>query len=51
MINQKVKEITDRIIQRSAESRSAYLKIIRTNFETGVKRNKLSCGNLAHVFA
>ena len=51
MINQKVKEITDRIIQRSAESRSAYLKIIRTNFETGVKRNKLSCGNLAHGFA
>lgn len=51
MINQKVKEITDRIIQRSAESRSAYLKMIRTNFETGVKRNKLSCGNLAHGFA
>ncbi len=51
MINQKVKEITDRIIQRSAESRSAYLKMIRANFETVVKRNKLSCGNLAHGFA
>ncbi len=51
MINQKVEEITNRIIQRSAATRSVYLNMIRTNFETGVKRNKLSCGNLAHGFA
>jgi len=51
MINQKVEEITNRIILRSAASRSDYLNMIRTNFESGVKRNKLSCGNLAHGFA
>ncbi len=51
MINKKIQEITDRIIERSKESRASYLQMIRTNFDSGVKRNKLSCGNLAHGFA
>lgn len=51
MMHQKVKEITDRIIARSADTRSAYLAMINKNFESSVKRNKLSCGNLAHGFA
>lgn len=51
MINKKIQEITERIVERSKDSRASYLAMIRTNFDAGVKRNKLSCGNLAHGFA
>jgi phosphogluconate dehydratase len=51
MTNKRVKEITDRIVARSSNTRSSYLSVIEGNFEGAIKRNKLSCGNLAHGFA
>jgi phosphogluconate dehydratase len=51
MTNKRVKEITDRIIERSKDTRASYLAMIEGNFEGVIKRNKLSCGNLAHGFA
>ncbi|MFD2166720.1 phosphogluconate dehydratase [Thalassotalea euphylliae] len=50
-MNPKIKAITERIIERSKPTRSAYLdKIDRAKSET-VHRASLSCGNLAHGFA
>ena len=51
MIHERIKEITDRIVERSRESRADYIKMIERNFDSSSKRNKLSCGNLAHGFA
>ncbi|MCH2223380.1 MAG: phosphogluconate dehydratase [Crocinitomicaceae bacterium] len=51
MINSKVAEITERIVERSASSRSEYLKMVEVNFNTASGKNHLSCGNLAHAFA
>jgi phosphogluconate dehydratase len=51
MINQKIKEITDRIVARSASTRSEYLEMIAYNFNNPTGRNHMSCGNLAHAFA
>ncbi len=50
-INSKIEEITNRITERSVDSRSAYLEITKKNFDSSIIRNKLSCGNLAHGFA
>lgn len=50
-INDQIERITQRIIERSAESRAKYLEITKKNFDSSVIRNKLSCGNLAHGFA
>jgi phosphogluconate dehydratase len=50
-MNKDILAITERIIERSKASRSAYLaKIEREKSET-VHRANLSCGNLAHGFA
>ena len=51
MINQKIKEITDRIVERSSSARSEYLEMIAYNFNNPTSRNHMSCGNLAHAFA
>ena len=51
MIHPTIAEITARIIERSKESRSAYLKQMDAAFQDGVHRSTLSCGNLAHGFA
>jgi phosphogluconate dehydratase len=50
-MNKKVLEVTARIIERSKASRAQYLSRIQKQFDAGVKRGKLSCGNLAHGFA
>ncbi|MFZ9028391.1 MAG: phosphogluconate dehydratase, partial [Crocinitomicaceae bacterium] len=50
-INDQIERITQRIIERSAESRAKYLEITKKNFDSSIIRNKLSCGNLAHGFA
>lgn len=50
-MNQTIQQITTRIKERSAESRSAYLNIMRSQVERGVVREALACGNLAHAFA
>ncbi|MDO6426876.1 phosphogluconate dehydratase [Thalassotalea sp. 1_MG-2023] len=50
-MNKQVLAITDRIIERSKETRAAYLKKIEHEKSTTVHRANLSCGNLAHGFA
>ncbi|WP_051218854.1 phosphogluconate dehydratase [Oceanobacter kriegii] len=46
-----VDQVTQRIIERSKATRSAYLAQMRAAEEQGVHRATLSCGNLAHGFA
>ncbi|WP_426163991.1 phosphogluconate dehydratase [Sandarakinorhabdus sp. DWP1-3-1] len=46
-----VAAVTDRIIERSAPGRAAYLALIDRQREAGTNRTSLSCGNLAHGFA
>mgnify|MGYP003338147584 FL=1 len=48
-INPVIKAITDRIIQRSSESRLNYLKQMQDAHKDGVARATMSCGNLAHA--
>lgn len=43
--------VTDEIRQRSAQSRSVYLKRIKAAGISGVNRQKLGCSNLAHAMA
>jgi len=43
--------VTERIIQRSAKTRRAYLDLIARERDAGTQRAQLSCGNLAHGFA
>lgn len=50
-MNSRIIEVTNRIIQRSKESRLAYLKQIEHAFDIEVSRTKMHCGNLAHAFA
>ena len=44
-------DVTERIAERSAVSREAYLAMIREAASRGPKRAALSCSNLAHGFA
>ena len=46
-----VAAVTARIAHRSAASRDAYLEHIRAARTRGASRARLSCANLAHVFA
>ncbi len=46
-----VDQVTQRIIERSKATRSAYLAQMHAAEEQGVHRATLSCGNLAHGFA
>ncbi|RQW45964.1 phosphogluconate dehydratase [Novosphingobium sp. LASN5T] len=50
-LNPIVAKVTDRIIERSRDSRRRYLDLIVRAREQGVNRPILSCGNLAHGFA
>ncbi len=43
--------VTDRIIERSAATRSAYLEDCRANMRPGPRRRRLSEGNIAHATA
>ncbi len=44
-------EVTERLRERSRETRAAYLKRIDAVDRSGPQREHLSCGNLAHGFA
>ena len=44
-------EVTQRIVERSHATRTAYLEKINRARGSGAKRHHLSCGNLAHGFA
>ncbi len=46
-----VKNVTDRIIKRSAPTRTNYLKRVEAARLTGTSRGRISCTNLAHAFA
>lgn len=46
-----VAEVTQRIVERSRDSRARYLAQIDAAADKGPKRARLSCGNLAHGFA
>ena len=50
-LNATIETITARIIARSAETRSAYLKQMQQARMDGVARSAMSCGNLAHAYA
>ena len=50
-MNPVIEKVTQRIIQRSAASRSRYLDRMRNTMEQNPPRKRLSCGNLAHAFA
>ncbi|HSK40010.1 MAG TPA: phosphogluconate dehydratase [Arenibaculum sp.] len=50
-INDTIARVTDRIVERSADTRAAYLGRIRAAAEKGPNRTRLSCSNLAHGFA
>jgi phosphogluconate dehydratase len=46
-----IEQVTARIIERSRNSRAAYVRQMQDAQEQGVHRAQLSCGNLAHGFA
>lgn len=50
-LNSTVAQVTQRIIQRSADLRADYLRQVREDHGNRPERGKLSCGNLAHGFA
>jgi len=47
----RIREITERLTERSAGTRRAYLEHIRAAARRGPHRGALSCSNLAHGFA
>ncbi len=51
MLNDTLKRVTDRIAERSAETRNAYLQQMRAAVSEGPHRSSVSCGNLAHAAA
>ncbi len=50
-LNSTVAEVTQRIVERSADLRADYLRQVREDHGNRPERGKLSCGNLAHGFA
>lgn len=50
-LNSKIAEVTERIQNRSAKSRKAYLAAIKANIRPGPRRSRLSEGNVAHATA
>lgn len=51
MVLKAIDNVTQRIIERSRESRALYLQNIQEAAEKGPHRSELSCGNLAHACA
>ena len=50
-LNDTIKQVTDRIRERSDKSRSTYLARMRRAADDGPRRAHLACGNLAHAYA
>ena len=50
-LNARINDVTQRIIERSRDSRSAYLERIGAAADAGPVRAHLSCGNQAHAYA
>jgi phosphogluconate dehydratase len=51
MLNAVVSAVTDRIIERSRDSRAAYMALIEREAAAQVRRPGLGCANLAHAYA
>ncbi len=50
-INTRIREVTERIIRRSEQSRTRYLEGVAASAASGPRRAKLGCANQAHGFA
>ena len=50
-LQDSVRRVTDRIRERSAKSRAAYLAKVDRAIAQGPGRGMMACGNLAHAFA
>ncbi|WP_288456107.1 phosphogluconate dehydratase [uncultured Sphingomonas sp.] len=50
-MNPAVSAVTDRIIERSRPTRSAYLSLIERERDGWIGRPRLGCANLAHAYA
>ncbi|MFP5329220.1 MAG: phosphogluconate dehydratase [Alphaproteobacteria bacterium] len=50
-LDPRIAAVTERIIDRSRESRRRYLDLMDEQAARGISRPKLSCGNFAHGFA
>ncbi|MEN9914811.1 MAG: hypothetical protein RL528_1575, partial [Bacteroidota bacterium] len=50
-MNQRILEVTKRIIERSKATRVNYLDQMQSAYSNGVARQAMHCGNLAHAFA
>ncbi len=50
-MNPVVEKITERIRERSAQTRSDYLDMVQRAIDEGPWRSSMGCGNLAHAFA
>ena len=50
-LHRVVADVTDRIVERSAEPRTEYLRRIHAAAQSGPARGRLACANLAHGFA
>src|SRR5262245_14652825 len=51
MLNSTVRAVTDRLRERSAKSRTDYLRRMNGAASANAARERLSCTNLAHGFA
>ena len=51
VVNSRIQAVTERIVERSAETRAKYLAQVERAQTKGRARHKLSCGNLAHAMA
>ena len=50
-LNPTVERVTQRIIEKSKDSRQAYLELIKREADNQPERGQVSCSNLAHAFA
>ena len=50
-LDARIAAVTDRIIDRSKQSRGRYLQLMADEADRGIRRPRLSCGNFAHGFA
>lgn len=50
-VHPEIQRITERVVARSAATRSAYVAQMKHQFEQNSTRSGLHCGNLAHAFA
>ncbi|SNZ21421.1 6-phosphogluconate dehydratase [Cohaesibacter gelatinilyticus] len=50
-LQDQIRRVTDRIRERSRNSRAAYLAKVERAIEQGPGRAHMTCGNLAHAFA